>query len=285
MRFSLIILLVASAVRATDFYIYDIEYNHRYLLDIDRFPSNKIPIGTYYFRIPVENLEETNIKIQVKQEDITDFKVNICGFYQHPNDSEILNGTDSTELEISSKFIDSKYSNYKFNVPTLKKEEKIKYLVVTILNKEALDYLSVYVYSSKYDKVPDQFKAYSIKYMKEAVLNKTILSKHKGVFIFILENEEIEKNKLIRLKFKKEYSPEIRFEFYGYEERPTTTEKLFNPVSDGRLSLNSLKRDEDYTIYEYVLEYSDKSNQKYLAFNAIMTESFDFISFYIGPES
>ncbi len=285
MRISLIILLVASAISATDFYIYDIEYNHRYLLDNLKFPSNKIPIGTYYFKIPVENLEETNIKIQVKQEDITDFKVNICGFYQQPNDSEILNGTDSTELEISSKFLDSKYSNYIFKVPTLKKEEKIKYLVVTILNKEVLDYLSVYVYSSKNGEVPNQFKAYTIKYMKEAVLNQTILSKHRGVFIFILENEEIEKNKLIKVKFKKEYSPEVRFEFYGYEERPTTAEKLFDPVSDGRLYLNSLTRDEDYTIYEYLLEYSDKSNQRYLAFNVIMTETFDFISFYIGPES
>ena len=211
--------------------------------------------------------------------------MSVCGFYQRPNYSEIFNGTDNTELEISSKSIDSKYSNFIFKVPTIKKEEKIKYLVVTFLNKEVLEFLSIYVYSSKNDEVPDQFKVYTIKYMKEGILNQTTLSKYRGVFIFILENEEIEKNKLIRLKFKKEYAPEIRLEFYGYEEKPTTTDQLFNPLSDGRLSLKSLTRDEDYTIYEYLLEYSDKINQKYLAFNVIMAESFDFISFYVGPES
>ena len=56
MKFSLIYLIIASAVSTANFNIYDIEYNKRFVLDPHEFPSNKIPIGTYYFRIPVENL-------------------------------------------------------------------------------------------------------------------------------------------------------------------------------------------------------------------------------------
>jgi len=42
--------------------------------------------------------------------------------------------------------------------------------------------------------------------MKEEILNKATLSQHRGTFVFIFENEELEKDKLIRLKFNKELS-------------------------------------------------------------------------------
>ena len=287
MRISLIILLVVSAVRATNFYFYDIEYNHRYLLDTVRFPSNKIAIGTYYFRIPIENLQETYINVQVKKEDITDFKVNVCGFYQFPTNSTILNGTNNIELEKNSVDTYDNLVTYNFKVPTLKKEEKIKYLLLTILNNEVLDYLSVCVYSSKNDIRPTLYKVLTYKYyMKEGLLNKTILSKYIGLYIIVFENEEVEKNKLIRLKFKKEYAPEIILGYYGCEERPTTLDDvILNSISSGRLTLKSLTRNEYYTIYEYLLEYSDKSKHKYFIFSLSMTESLDFMTFYIGPES
>ena len=66
MMFSLMFLLISSTIGSTNYYIYDIEYSHRYLLDTLKFPSNKIPAGNYYFRIAVENLEEATIKIQIK---------------------------------------------------------------------------------------------------------------------------------------------------------------------------------------------------------------------------
>ena len=43
--------------------------------------------------------------------------------------------------------------------------------------------------------------------MKEEIFNKTIQIQKTGIFIFISENGDIGKNKLIRLKFKKQYSP------------------------------------------------------------------------------
>ena len=282
--FSLMFLLISSTIGSTNYYSYDIEYSHRYLLDTLQFPSNKIPAGNYYFRIAVENLEETTIKIQIKQNDIANFKVNVCGFYQRPTDSEILDGADNIEIEDSSKYINHNYTYYTFKVPTLKKEEKIKYLVVTILNNEALDYLSVYVYPSNIDK-PEGYTFYNISYMKEEILNKTTLSQHKGIFYFILENEEQEKNNLIRFKFNKKYYPEIDLSVAAFTERPTVEKELKKPVSFEEPSFKSLTRDQDYTIYEYLIKNSVINKQKYLVVGVRIVESLDFMSFYLGPES
>ncbi len=283
MRFPLIFLLIACAICSTNFYIYDIEYHHRFLLD----NLNKISIGTYYFRIPVENLKETTIQIKVKQDDIANFKVKVCGFYQHPTDSEILNGTDSIGLENDSRYIENKYYYYKYEVPTLKKEEKIKYLVVTILNNEVLNYLSVYVYPSKSEEEDYRgISIYNITYMKEEIFNKTILSQHKGIFIFISENGDIDKNKIIRLKFNKQYSPEVSIGAAGFKERPTTEKDLNNEdASEKGIPLRSLIRDGDYTVYEFPIENPEINKQKYIGFAVFMDESFDSISFYIGPDS
>ena len=283
MKFKLIFLLITCAICSTNFYIYDIEYHHRYLLD----NLDKITIGTYYFRIPIENLEKTNIQIKIKQDNIANFKVKVCGFYQRPTDLEVLSGADSIELENSDKYIEKKYNYHTYEVPTLKKEEKIKYLVVTILNNEVLDYLSVYVYPSKAD--DEGFKAfhiYNITYMKEEIFNKTIQSPHKGIFIFITENGDLEKNKLIRLKFYKQYSPEIEIGVAGFDKRPITENELDDDVaSEKGIPLRSLTRDGNYTIYEFPIENPEISKQKYLGFAVFMDESFNFTSFYIGPDS
>ena len=70
-------------------------------------------------------------------------------FYQYPTNSEILNAADYIELEKRSVSIDNNFIDYIYRVPKFKKEEKIKYLVVTILNYKALDFLLVGIYSSK----------------------------------------------------------------------------------------------------------------------------------------
>ena len=109
MKFSLIYILIGITISTTNDYFYDIEYGHRYILDTLKFPLNKIPAGNYYFKIPVNNLEETSIIIQVNQSDIANFKVKVCGFYQSPTDSEILNGTESIEIEKSFQYNEDGY--------------------------------------------------------------------------------------------------------------------------------------------------------------------------------
>ena len=169
-------------------------------------------------------------------------------------------------------------------VKQIKKEEKIKCLVVTILNYEALDYLSVYVYSSKNENLQG-YTLYNINYMKEEILNKTTLGQHKGLFYFILENKEQGKNNLIRFKFNKKYSPEIEMSVAAFKEKPTAEEDLKKPVSFEEPSFKSLTRNEDSIIYEYLIKNSEINKQKYLVVGVMMAESLDFMSFYIGPES
>ena len=202
------------------------------------------------------------------------------GFYQHPTDSEIVIGTNNIELEQRLVSIEYNYIIYTFNAPTIKKQDKIKYIVFTVLNNAKLTYLSLYAYT--FEKI--EFTIYNINYMKEEILNKTALGRHIGAFAFILENEGQEKNKLIRLKLKKEYSPEIQMVAGGFKERPTKQEELENGVSS-ELKLKSLTKDENYNIYEYSLENPEINKQKYIVIGMLLSESLDFISFYIGHES
>ncbi len=289
MKFSLIFLLIANAFTINNFYIYDILYGHRYIIDPLKFPSNKIPIGTHYFRISVENAtkKKATIKLTVKQNDIANFKINFYSFFDRPNDSEILNLTNNTDVEFKSQYFTNKYTNYAFKAPYLKKEQKTKYFLISIINYKALDYLSVYVYPEYSKDIPLEYTIYNINYMKEEILNKTALNQHKGGFIFILENEELKKNKLIRIKLKKEYSNSIRLEFAGYKERPIFEEELRNPVYKDHAHLESTTLGKDYNTYEYeyLLEDPTVIEQNYLVFDLFLEESVDFVSFYVGPES
>lgn len=66
---------------------------------------------------------------------------------------------------------------------------------------------------------------------------------------------------------------------------PTVEEELKNPVSYEEPSFKSLIRDEDYTIYEYLIKNQVINKQRYLVVGVMMEESLDFMSFYLGPES
>ncbi len=286
MRILLISLLIAYTFAAynNDYYIYNLTFNNYYEISNITSPSNKVPIADHYFRISVENqnLEETNLQVKFLKSDKINFKTNICGFYQYPTNSDILDGTAYIELEQRSVSNDGIFIVYTFRVPTFKKQEKIKYLVVNILNDEALDFLLVSIYSSKPEKEDSkEYTAYNCTYMKEEILNETVLSRHKGFFIFILENKEIEDNKLITLKSNKKFSPR-NLEVAGFKERPITEEKLKNPVCHDSLKLET--RDEDNTIYEFSIENQEVNNQKYIAFAMKIEEPLDFLSIYIGPE-
>ena len=147
-----------------------------------------------------------------------------------------------------------------------------------------MDYLSAYVYPS-YINEPERYNFYNISYMKEEILNKTTLSQHQGIFYFILENEEQEKNNIIRFKFNKKYYPEIDLSVAAFKERPSVEAELKKPVSHEEPSFKSLTRDKDYTIYEYLINNSVINKQKYLVIGVRIVESLDFMSFYLGPES
>ena len=289
MKILLLSLLIAYTCAAynNDYYIYNLTFNKYYERSIFTSPSNKVPIADHYFIISVENqnLEETNLQVKFLKSDEINFKTNICGFYQYPTNSDILNGTAYIELEQRSVSNDGIFIVYTFRVPAFKKQEKIKYLVVNILNNEALDFLSVSIYSSEPEKgVPNEYTAYNCTYMKEEILNEAALSQHKGFFIFLLENKEIEKNKLITIKLNKKFSPEIRLEVAGFKERPITEEQLKKPVCHDSVLIKLQTKDEDYTIYEFSFENKEVNKQKYIAIAMKIIEPLDFLSFYIGPQ-
>ena len=284
MRIILIFLLIASifATSEVNDFFYEINYNTQYQVDVFKFPSQNIPKANLHFRVPVENLEETNnLQFEFFKGDKIDLKVKVSGFSQKPTKSKILNGTHNIELEKREIFTDDYYIHYTYLVPTLKKQAKIKYLVFTILNNEPLHYLSVYVYSYK----KPEYTIYNITYKEEEILNKTTLSQHKGTFLFVLENEELGKNKLVRLNVKKELSKEMEIGSAGLKERITTEKDLEkNPPSE-MLKLKSQTKDEDYIIYEYPIENSEVNKEKYLLIGLLNAGSLEFLSLYIGPES
>ena len=283
MRF-LLLLLIAYTFEAseTNNYFYNISYNDIYRVELSRFyPLDYIPKANLYFTMPVENLQVTNLDIQVSKSDKIDFKVKVSGFYQQPTESEIIKGNDNIELEPREKNTMSDIILYTFRLPTLKKQDKIKYLVVTILNNEPMHYLLLGAFFIK--KLVEQ-TIYNITYKKEEILNKTTLSKHKGVFIFILENKDLGKNKLCRLKLKQELSLE-KTEVAGFKERPYTEEMLKNPVSSDVLLLKSTKKDGNYYIYEFLIKKEEINKQKYIGIALRPDVTLDFMSLYIGPES
>ena len=282
MRLLLIFLLIVYAACETPYRVYNINYNTQYFVDIIQFPQFYIPKANLYFIVPVENLGATNLQITLSKVDKIDFKVKVSGFFQNPTESEIVNGTDYIELEQREISTLSDRIVYTYTIPTLKKQEKIKYLVFTILNNEPLSFLSVYVYSAKEEV---EFTVYNITYKKEEILNKTTLSKHKGVFLFILENEDLENNKLVKLKLKKELSKDMQAGVAGFKEKPLTLEIIKKPVVFDELLIESSRKDGNYTIYESHIKNAEINKQKYIAIAMFPDESFDFMSLYIGPES
>jgi len=282
MRFLLIFLPIAYAFCEAINKFYNISYNTEYVVDVTQFSSNYIPKANLYFIIPAENIRRTNLQIRLDKGDKIDFKVKVSGFSQLPTESEIVKGTDDTELEQTSISTELNFIRYTYSIPTLKKQDKIKYLVFIILNNETLNYLSLYTYLFK--EVGD-FTFYDITYKKEELLNETILSRHQGIFLFTLENEEIGKNKLMILKLKEELPQELMVGIAAFKEKPITKEIINNPVSSYELPLKSLKKDENHLIYEFLIEKEEINKEKYLGIAIYKKEVIDFMSLYIGPES
>jgi hypothetical protein len=262
------------------------KYNKYYEFDIKKFdPLDYIPKANLHFTVQVENLNETYLKIQLYKGDKINFKLKVSGFYQLPTESEIDDEIKKiNELNEDDIFVENDHIIYTYKIPTLKKQDKIKYLVFSILNNEPMHYLSLYTYPFK-EEGNEKFTIYNINYKKEEILNKTTLSQHKGIFLFILENEDFENNKLVRLKLKKELYLEMKSAVAGFKEKPITEEIIKKPVSSDDLPIKTLTKDENYAIYEFHIEKAEINKQKYIAIAMLLRESLDFISFYIGPES
>ena len=117
-----------------------------------------------------------------------------------------------------------------------------------------MTYLSLYAYT--FEKI--EFTIYNINYMKEEILNSTALGWLIGAFAFILENEGQEKN-----KFKKGILSRNTNGSWWIYQRSIKQEELENGVFS-ELKLKSLKKDENYNIYEYSLENPEIIKQKYI---------------------
>ena len=280
MRFVLIFLLITFASCETKNFFYEITYNTKYELDLAKFSSGYIPKANLFFTVPVEKINGTILQIQLYKGDKIDFKLKISGFYQHPTESEIVNRTDYIELEPREVITNDFGVFYTYKVPTLKKQDKIKYLVFSLLNNEPMNYLSLFVYTSK--EIDMEFTAYNITYNKEEILNKTTLSQHKGIFIFILENEDLGKNKLTRLKLKKLLSNEIRTGVIGFTKRPAVDDIIEYRGHVEELLLKPVTKEENYIIYESLIEKEEINNKEYIVIATLLNETLDFMSFYVG---
>ena len=146
-----------------------------------------------------------------------------------------------------------------------------------------MNYLSLYAY---YDKeIEEEFTIYNVTYKKEEILNETTLSQHKGLFIFLFENGDLGKKKLIRLKFKNGLSQNIIPDVVGYNQRPITKDRLKYLISHCKPQLKSLKKDDNYEMHEFLIEQADLNKIKYIAVLIQVNKKLDYMSFYIGPES
>jgi len=284
MKFLLIYLLIAFTSSKDYNYFYDIIFEERYEIDVTKFPSGYIPKASLYFTVLAEKKDEISFQVRLLKSDKMDFKVKVSGFTQYPTDSEIVNGTDNIELEgrILSTLYD--YVTYDFNAPTLKKQDKIKYYVFTVLNNANLSYLSLYAYEYVINYL--EYTFYKMNYMKEEILNKTAIRRHIGAFLFTVENKDLGKNKLIRIKLSKDHSKKIEISFVaGFKERPTTQKELKSAIIGEDLEIKSSTKDENYKIYEFSVENPEVNKQKYIAFAMYLEETLDFVNFYIGPQS
>ena len=131
-------------------YFYDINYNTLYEVDMAKFaPYNYMPGGTsYYFRVPVEEDDAMQIQLTVDKGAVINFKVDVCGFYGRPSDSQVISGHNNCRNALQGKFdgTDSKGDVYKYDFETI---TGINYLAIHIQTTDSLYYLSVYIYSSK----------------------------------------------------------------------------------------------------------------------------------------
>ena len=131
-------------------YFWDINYNTLYEVDMVKFyPYNYMPAGTsYFFRVPVEEDDNMQIKLTVQKGASINFKVDVCGFYGRPTYEQIVTGHHNCRNALTGKYVGTENGHdvYKYDFETT---TGINYLAIHIQTKNSLHYLSVYVSSSK----------------------------------------------------------------------------------------------------------------------------------------
>jgi hypothetical protein len=131
-------------------YFWDISYNTLYEVEMSKFyPLDYMPGGTsYYFRVAVEQDDKMQIQLTVQKGAIINFKVDVCGFYGRPSDTQVITGHDNCRNALTGKYDGTEYDRdvYKYDFETI---TGINYLAIHIQTTDSLYYLSVYIYSAK----------------------------------------------------------------------------------------------------------------------------------------
>lgn len=152
-----IFLLFAYVLSKTDYnpyarnlcHFYDIQYNTRYTVDVNKFDEKYLPENHgYYFRVSCNKKDKMQIELRVFRTAIIQFDVDVCAYTFYPDWDEIYYrrlATNCVTLSYSQKS-DSTYDIYKYPFET---GADHNYLSIYLNNRRALHYLDVYVYSEK----------------------------------------------------------------------------------------------------------------------------------------
>ena len=147
MKIAYLIVLISYALCSTD-RVFDISFNTEYTVDIRQFDEGYIPGGhSYYFRMPSITEDELKIQLKVYHNADASFKVDVCGYKFKPTDTQVINGNQycGSALE-HTKSTGSTYDEYIYPFET---DANVEYLAIHVFNYNALDFLSVYIYSHK----------------------------------------------------------------------------------------------------------------------------------------
>ena len=128
--------------------LYDIYYNTDYTVDTTQFTEGYLPANfKYYFRLQVEEDDKMQIQLKVIKRAVIQFGVRVCAYQIKPSDDEIYSGHNScTLLEPKLDHTDGNTDVYLFDFET---QTGVNYLGVLVKNYNSLDYLNVYIYSTK----------------------------------------------------------------------------------------------------------------------------------------
>ena len=126
-----------------------IDYNTRYYVDMYQFYEGYLPAGfVYFFRIDAEEDDEMEVRLKVISNAITYFQVDVCAYSFYPSDDYIINNQNycGISLACTERETDGRYTELFYPFTT---GLNVEYIAIRVTVLRSLDYLSVYVYSSK----------------------------------------------------------------------------------------------------------------------------------------
>ncbi len=126
-----------------------IDYNTRYYVDMYQFYEGYLPAGfVYFFRIDAEEDDEMEVRLKVISNAIAYFQVDVCAYSLYPSDDYIINNQNycGISLACTERETDGRYTELFYPFTT---GANVEYIAIRVTVLRSLDYLSVYVYSSK----------------------------------------------------------------------------------------------------------------------------------------